>query len=260
MAIREELILDLSRALSEVDDLERQLDSLLEPIELPLTVSDQATNAIRDLDRELSGIESSVSGISQDLSLMEAAAGSAEVDVSQLAQALGVSEQEASQLVGEFAEATLEARELEAATREVAAALGLSEQDARDLARQMERVSSETREVNASARTAAGGVGILGGNFRSLITTVGAYVGVQEFFRFASQSIDAASDLEESLSKTQVVFGDFADDIESFSTMAPSALGLSNQAALEATATFGNLFTALGLTRAEAAELSPSGS
>ena len=65
------------------------------------------------------------------------------------------------------------------------------------------------------------------------------------------------SDLEESLSKTNVVFGALSKNVQNFATNAPQALGLSTAAALEATSTFGNLFVALGLTQAEAADLSP---
>lgn len=68
---------------------------------------------------------------------------------------------------------------------------------------------------------------------------------------------DAASDLEESTSKATVVFGQQFSGIQRFAEGAAAATGLSEQAALEATATFGNLFQALGSTREEAAAMSP---
>lgn len=68
---------------------------------------------------------------------------------------------------------------------------------------------------------------------------------------------ESASDLAESTSKARVVFGTEFPQIEQFAVDAAGAVGLSNQAALEATATFGNLFQALGTSRAEAAALSP---
>jgi hypothetical protein len=81
----------------------------------------------------------------------------------------------------------------------------------------------------------------------------GAAVGVT---RFAAQSVGAASDLDESLSKTRTVFGDASDAVEKFAQDAATNLGLSEQAALEATSTFGNLFTAMGINTGKASSLS----
>ncbi len=62
----------------------------------------------------------------------------------------------------------------------------------------------------------------------------------------AKSSIDAASDINESLSKNQVLFGKSAKGVESFATRSAKAYGISKRAALEYTGTFGNLFRALG--------------
>lgn len=71
-----------------------------------------------------------------------------------------------------------------------------------------------------------------------------------------SSSITAASSYNESLSKTRVVFGDLAGEIEQFASTSAQNLGISRQATLEATATFGNLFTAMRIGRPAAAEMS----
>lgn len=69
--------------------------------------------------------------------------------------------------------------------------------------------------------------------------------------------VTAASDLAESASKAETVFGDSFGAIEGFAEDAATSVGLSEQAALEATGTFGNLFQALGLSREAASDLSP---
>lgn len=69
-------------------------------------------------------------------------------------------------------------------------------------------------------------------------------------------SIDAASDLSESLSKAGVVFGTNAGEVEAWSKTAATSLGISQQKALEAAGTYGNLFTSLGLTQGAAADMS----
>jgi phage-related protein len=69
-------------------------------------------------------------------------------------------------------------------------------------------------------------------------------------------SIDAASDLSESQSKVNVVFGDSADAVTKFAQGAAKGLGQSTQQALEATGTFGNLMQAFGIARGPAADMS----
>jgi hypothetical protein len=69
-------------------------------------------------------------------------------------------------------------------------------------------------------------------------------------------AFNAASDLSESQSKVQVVFGESAASIEAFAKTAATNLGMSQQQALEATGTFGNLMSAMGIATPKAADMS----
>lgn len=73
---------------------------------------------------------------------------------------------------------------------------------------------------------------------------------------FVTDSISAASDLNESISKVNVVFGESADEIQAWSQNAASAFGQSRQQALEAVGTFGNLFDSMGLGKDVTADMS----
>lgn len=75
---------------------------------------------------------------------------------------------------------------------------------------------------------------------------------------FAKSAISAASDLNESLGKSQVVFGDSAKDIEAWASTAATAFGQSKQQALEAVGTYGNLFQAFGIGKDASAKMSKS--
>jgi hypothetical protein len=68
--------------------------------------------------------------------------------------------------------------------------------------------------------------------------------------------VKAASDLGESWSKANVVFGDSSSTIDKFAATSASAFGVSKRAAYEATGTFGNLFTTMGLGRSASADMS----
>ena len=71
-----------------------------------------------------------------------------------------------------------------------------------------------------------------------------------------AKATSAASDLNESMSKVGVVFGENAKDIEQWSKKAAKSMGISQQAALESAGTFGNLFRAMGLAAPATKEMS----
>ncbi len=70
------------------------------------------------------------------------------------------------------------------------------------------------------------------------------------------QLIDAASDLEESQSKVNVVFGQSSKAVTDFASTAATSMGISKRAALEATGTYGNLLQAFGVAQPQAVEMS----
>lgn len=80
--------------------------------------------------------------------------------------------------------------------------------------------------------------------------------GARAAFDFAQDSVKAASDLNESISKVNVVFGDSANEIRAWADTAATAFGQSEQQALEAAGTFGNLFSALGFGKDIAKDMS----
>lgn len=73
---------------------------------------------------------------------------------------------------------------------------------------------------------------------------------------FGKKAIEIASDVSESQSKVQVVFGASAKSVLDFGNTSAKSLGISKASALEAAGTFGNLFVSLKLPQAEAAKMS----
>ncbi|MCB0043415.1 MAG: hypothetical protein KDE23_27200, partial [Caldilinea sp.] len=72
----------------------------------------------------------------------------------------------------------------------------------------------------------------------------------------ASKAVSAGSDLQESLSKAGVVFGENAAQITAWSSTAATAFGVTQQQALESAGTFGNLFTAMGIGQQATTDMS----
>lgn len=71
-------------------------------------------------------------------------------------------------------------------------------------------------------------------------------------------SFDAASDLNESMSKAKVVFDDMAPAVVKWSKTAATSMGISQQAALEAAGTFGTLAQSMGMMQGPATDMSMS--
>lgn len=68
----------------------------------------------------------------------------------------------------------------------------------------------------------------------------------------------AASDLAESTSKANVVFGSASASVQAFAKTSAQSMGMSSRVALEAAGTFGNLFVSMGLAQDKSAEMSMS--
>lgn len=70
------------------------------------------------------------------------------------------------------------------------------------------------------------------------------------------KAVQAASTLQESLSKTEAVFGENAAQVKAWARTTSAAFGVNQQAALEAAGTYGNLFRAFGLSSGQAQGMS----
>jgi hypothetical protein len=73
---------------------------------------------------------------------------------------------------------------------------------------------------------------------------------------FLKSAVDGASDLAETVSKSNTIFGDQGKAMEQWANGAAKAFGQTKQGALDAAATFGNLFVQLGTGSGEAAKMS----
>lgn len=97
------------------------------------------------------------------------------------------------------------------------------------------------------------GLSSIGGAISSVTGTLASFGA--SAFNGLRDAVTEATDIGEQLSKSKQIFGDTAEEIKKFSEAA-SAIGLSTKAALDATGTFGNLFTAMKLSQEDAAKYS----
>jgi hypothetical protein len=127
-----------------------------------------------------------------------------------------------------------------------------------DIAKGESQIVGQASKAGAKAGKAAGSSfgadlkkGLIGG-----IGLAGGYAVFKTVTAFLGDSVRAASDLNETVSKGRNIFGSAARGVEDWSKKSDRALGLSQQAALAATAQFGDMFTQLGQGQQQAAKTS----
>jgi hypothetical protein len=130
--------------------------------------------------------------------------------------------------------------------------------DVNDLKTGLAKAETALKGVDDSVKTASTGMS----NFVTKMKQVGATMGVAfagtQIVQFGKDVIMAASNMNESLSKVQVVFSKSSESVIAWSETSATAMGMSKQAALEAAGTYGNLFQAFGLAEPAAATMSTS--
>ena len=130
--------------------------------------------------------------------------------------------------------------------------------DVTELKTGLAQAESALKGVDSQVKTASAGMGKFSANLKSMAMSLGVAFGGAAVANFAKQTVLAASDMNESISKVQVVFGQSADEVFKFGETAATSLGMSNQKALEAAGTYGNLFQAFGLGQGQAKTMSTS--
>jgi phage-related protein len=119
----------------------------------------------------------------------------------------------------------------------LAVALGL---DSGDFDKGLNTSESKAHKIAGSIGK---GLGAIGG-----MAMAGATAAVGAGIALISSSIGPASDLNETVSKIGVVFGDMGPEMVKFGQDAAASMGMSANAALSAAGTYGNLFRSMGIT------------
>lgn len=115
------------------------------------------------------------------------------------------------------------------------------------------------REVEGSASSVAPAGRSIGRSiFGGVVAGYAAIGGTQAIVGYFGSAITGASDLNETLSKSNVIFGQNAGAIESWGDRAAQTLGLSKESAIAAAAGFGDMFSQIGFASDEAARMSQS--
>jgi hypothetical protein len=110
-----------------------------------------------------------------------------------------------------------------------------------NVTRNLGGLSTKAMAVGSAIGTALGGIAVMG-----LTKLVG----------FVQESIGAASNMNETMSKTQAIFGDATQSVLDFAASAGDSLGLSKQQALDASSTFAVFGKSAGLAGGDLSKFS----
>jgi DNA anti-recombination protein RmuC len=130
------------------------------------------------------------------------------------------------------------------------------EADTTKLQQGLKTATDGINNVNSSVKTASTGMSAFATQLKSVGAAMGVAFAGAQIVNFAKQSVMAASNMAESLSKVQVVFEDTAGSVIEWSKTSADSMGISSQKALEAAGTYGNLFQALGVTKDASQDMS----
>lgn len=126
-----------------------------------------------------------------------------------------------------------------------------SSTDTRGFDRYNARLKRTEHDTEASAGRIRASIGKIGP-----AAAAGLGLAAAGVFEIGKTLAEAGSDIQESLGKNRVLFGQFAGDVDKFSRQSASSFGISRKAALEYAGTFGNLARAIGIPQKAAAETS----
>jgi hypothetical protein len=90
----------------------------------------------------------------------------------------------------------------------------------------------------------------------AVVAGFAAFYAARTAVNFIGGAISAASDLNETVNKSSVIFGSNASAVDTWAKGAARSIGLSRGAALEAAAGFGNMYAQLGFSADAAAKMS----
>lgn len=112
------------------------------------------------------------------------------------------------------------------------------------------KIKNEFSQMAKQAEASTESLQTIGGNMQAFVTLPVLAAG--------AASVKLASDMQESLNKVNVAFGDSARSVLSWSESSIEQMGLASGSALDAAALFGDMGTSMGITQDKAATMAMS--
>ena len=166
-----------------------------------------------------------------------------EKELEESAKAFGENDTKTLKWRQALAEAQTELNRLEGELREVPTKLQL-------LGQKFEAAGQKMQTAGQKIKAAGDAISSIGSKLTTTVTT--------PVLAAATAAVKLGSDYEENLNKVDVAFGSSAKEVKAWAKTATREFGMSESAALDATSSFGDMATSMGLSDEEAAKMAIS--
>lgn len=205
-----------------------------------------ATNSVKALDSAVKlnsaafkNSESSMESLKERSELLRA-------EIEKQSQVVDLAQSKYDQLNEKYGEGSTQADDYAVKVNNAKTKLEKMRTELSNTEKEMDKLGNTSEKVGKKLGSIGSGVEALGKKMRWL--SVGATTAFTGMFK-------AASDLNENINKTEVVFGDLAEGVKAWSDTTLDSFGIAKSTGLEMVSLFGDMATSMGLTTEEAAKM-----
>lgn len=205
-----------------------------------------ATSSVKALDTAVQANASAFQNTGDKMGSLKERSSLLRQEIDAQKNVLKMMDEEMKRLKEEYGEGSTKVNEYQAKINTATAklekmntALNQNEQAIKDLGK-------EAQTTGEKLQTVGDKISSIGSNLKWL--SVGATTAM-------TAMVKSASDLNENLNKTEVVFGDMSSEIEDWSKTTLTSFGIAQSSALEMASFFGDMATSMGLTTEQASEM-----
>lgn len=203
-----------------------------------------ATSSVKALDTAVKANAASFENTGDKMGSLQEKSSLLRKEISAQENVVKLANEELKRLVKEYGEGSTTVNDYQAKVNSATAKLERMKTSLNENEKAMESLGKKTTSTGEKLQSVGDKISSIGSNLKWL--SAGAATGLTGMFK-------AASDLNENLNKTEVVFGDLSNDVIEWSKTTLNSFGVAQSSALEMSSYFGDMATSMGLTTEQAA-------
>lgn len=205
-----------------------------------------ATSSVRALDTAVKANASAFENTSDKMGSLQDKSSLLRKEIDAQENVLKLMNEELKRLTAEYGEGSTQVNNYQSNVNNATAKLERMKTALDDNEKAIKDLGESAKETGERLQNVGDKITTIGKNMKWL--SVGATAGLTSMF-------NAASDLNENLNKTEVVFGDLSEDVIEWSKSTLTSFGIAQSSALEMSSYFGDMATSMGLTTEQASEM-----
>lgn len=205
-----------------------------------------ATSSVRALDTAVKANASAFENTSDKMGSLQDKSSLLRKEIDAQDNVLKLMNEELKRLTAEYGEGSTQVNNYQSNVNNATAKLERMKTALDDNEKAIKDLGESAKETGERLQNVGDKITTIGKNMKWL--SVGATAGLTSMF-------NAASDLNENLNKTEVVFGDLSEDVIEWSKSTLTSFGIAQSSALEMSSYFGDMATSMGLTTEQASEM-----